>query len=454
MANPLITGLGALGRGLWGGATRGGRWIGQGLKKMFPWLGGAGVGAVGNKAADALTGDNQQQASSDEQPLDVETLDATPNITPVQQLNMTTTGVISPMQIGGTPEEKLDYIAASVDSMRRSVNTLVGMVRSLATGQNALNRNVGAVATQQSNKPSFFGQTFRQGLVQGGLGALAALGIGAAASLLAGVTNISEENKETLTDIKPAIDEIKSGQVKPEESKLYNAAESVVGNWNAGQNLGDTVTIETAMESDPAVAALVSGLRENGIQVDTKDTVNSLLNTVKNIKPETTQTDSTEESTPTTNVTPDNSSQTETNVPSSEQNDTVLENSTASPTLSAPSIPSTQDNTDANIEQPLEGETEEDELGIAPQSSLGDQLQTEPENQLLSSTKYIRDRSQEVASNSKAVVTPIIMNSPQAPAQQQMPQVSEGRLRGATLTVAYRTPADTRTYAQDNFTSV
>lgn len=451
--------LGGLGKTVVGGIGAGLGALGTGLynfgKRLF---GGTTGGAIGDNLANTQNSNQQQQ---EDQRLDVEPVDVTPNVTPIQQLNMASSGLISPMSPGGTPEEKLDYIIFSIDSMRRSVATLVSSVRSLATGQATVNRNVAAVS--EANKPSFFATTIRQGIKQGGLGLLAALVGGSAAGILAGLSYLSGDSKEALSNIGPAINEIKTGTVSPEDSKLYKATEQVVGNWNAGQNVGDVASIETAMESDPAIGILVEGLRNNGVNVDTSAPVNTLLETVKNIQAAEKQKDTQSPTietpqgqTPAPQVETGDDSTTSTNLttPSApETNQTVLENSTAAPSsISSPAAPPSSNG--ADIEDKPEGETREDEIRLSPQSSINDILQDQQQEQILASTRNIRDRSMETAGGTKTVVTPVVVNNSQAPSQPQMSQVAGGRDRGATLVVAYRTPADARTYSQDNFASV
>lgn len=446
---------GRLGKTVVGGIGAGLGAIGTGLYNFGSRLFGGAAGALSNAA-----NNQQQQQQPEEQQLDIEPAEVTPNVTPIQQLNMSSSGLISPMASGGTADEKLDYIITSIDSMRRSVATLVSSIRSLAIGQSTVNRNVAAVS--EAKKPNFYAMQMRQGIKQGGLGVLAALVGGAAAGLLAGIPYLTGESKETLSNIEPSINEIKSGAAEPENSRIYKAAEQVVE--NAEQNLGENVSIEQAMESDPAATILVEGLRGSGVEVDSKAPVSSLLDTVKNIKPVEQQQD--ENSAPTVETTPgevpgpqtetgtDSTTPSNLNTPPAPVTDqTTLENTTAAPsTISPPGSPSP--NEDADIVTQPEGETQEDETRLSPQSSLSDTLQDQQQEQILTSTRNIRDRSMETAGGTKTVVTPVVVNNSQAPSQPQMPQVAGGRDRGATLVVAYRTPADTRTYSQDNFASV
>jgi len=460
MANPIVSGLGALGQGLLSGA----KMAGQGIANLGKRLFGIGGGAAGARLA-SLTGgggDNQQGASgSEEQQLNIDEADATPNVTPIQQLNMAASGLISPMAIGGTPDEKLDYIASSIDSMRRSLSTLVSSVRSLAIGQATVNRNV--AATAERPKSGFFSNTIRGAAKAAGIGTLAALGLGAAVGGLSALTNNDETSSSTLDNITPAINEIKSGQIKPEESNLYKTADTLVTRYNQsyGMPVSFETSIEKAMEENEEIKTLVESLKSNGVEVDTKAMLSTLPDIIKQIKPEVQQEGSTQPSiTPTPNApavsegdgqpipSPDI-----TTPPVSETDQTVLENSTAAPSgISPPAAPPS--NNGADIENQLEGETQEDELGLTPQSSINDMLQEQQQEQILSSTRNIRDRSMETA-NAKSVIAPVVVNAPQTPSQQPVMQaMGDSRDRGATLTVAYRTPADSRTYSQDNFASV
>jgi len=453
-----LAGLGARLFGAGGRMLKGG-W--QNLKRMFG-LGGAATG--GGLLANALNGQQNQQGQDgeEEQQLNIEEPEVSPNVTPIQQLNMGASGVISPMVSGGTPDEKLDYIVSSVDSMRRTISTLVSSIRSLAIGQATVNRNVAATA-ERPQRQGFIRTTVGGALKAAGLGTALALGIGAAAGLLSNNVEDVENIDATLENITPSIAEIKSGQVKPEESNLYKTAESLVTRFD--QSYGLPVSLETpiekAMEENENIKTFVEGLRSNGVEVDPNATLYSLPEIVKSIAPATTQepgqpatppAPGTEQPQPEASTPP---AATPNITPQPGQEETTLENSTAAPTTIAPPA-SSPANEDATIEQPIEGETQEDEMrGIEQQSSLRDTLQEPGAGNILPSTQSIRDRSFETATNTKTVVAPVVINGPQAPAQQVMPQVaSDGRGRGATLTVAYKTPADSRTYSQDNFASV
>lgn len=452
-----------------GGAKAAGSGAWTGLKRLFG-LGGAG--AAGGVAGSMFGGNNNDQQNQDqngdgtpdsEQLPQVENVEPTPNITPLQQLNTTSSALIAPMEAGGTVDEKLDYIVNSIGGMRNSLATLVAAVRGLSLGQSAINSNVSTVANRP-NKPGFFGNMFRTGITQGGLGVAAALGIGVGGAALGGMIGSGEANTAVLADVGAEIDKVTQGEVTPENTALYTAVQSAV--YGYGLEAVGT-TIDSVIENDTKIASIVEGLQSRGIEVDTSKGLTTLLDAVKSIPTNApTETIPSEDTTvpqiqseplsteplaaPAATI---ESPEQQQIPPAIDQGNTgaVLENSTASPSIQPPFEPSAPDN-GAVIEDEFIGETEEDELGIQPQSLNIDQIDMLQPQQITGVTRSIMEKSQ--APGPSTIVTPIVLNNNQQQTSQMPAMSSGGSGKSSILTVAYRTPADTRTYSQDNFTSV
>ena len=433
-----------------------------GLKKLFGFgaagAGGAATGFLGQTAANAIQGANQQ-SDSGETELPTAEVEATPNVTPMQQLNTAASSLISPISPGGTPDEKLDYLINANDSLRRSVNGLNAAVRNLSMGLGTVNKNVSAVATKPQ---SMFRRSLGAATRQGAYGGLLAVGAGAAAALIAGGAGLfsgggtegAQSGGEELIGDKMV--SVIQGNTTLENSGIIEAVNAEVAKLSPEAQQG---TIEDAIKENPQLGATIQTLQQVGIPVDVNDKVaninqyfeqlgvrgeeasqeEGILESIGNKFDELTGVEQ-----------PAPQIQQQSYVPSDNKRlfQNLLLNKDNKPTgAELVSEPAPDMRAKLNLDEAVVNPAFQQQAGLTQAANF-----INPTDQDVSAKTFAIAKESEKKAVASQVTAPIVVNNYNGGGgNNRVPTRSD---TGATLVVAYRTPADSRSYSIDNYTSV